>query len=796
MALQFAPVPVGSLLDPVDGLWGSARAVSAPSSESLQIEALDAPVEIRRDGRGVPHIFAQSDRDATIALGWVVARDRLFQMEFLKRVATGRLAELVGEGAVETDRYFRAIGIPRTVQTNIRTHYRQGGRRADILDWYASGVNAWIDGLEPHEVPIEFRLLGALPERYDAANLYGLLAYMAFDLSFRSRDIQYARARDRLGEKAWDALYPRYSDHEVPIIPEGLCDCPFEPDSNPESTADMEPGSNGPDPLRPDSGGQERRRQSDLFAALTEGLIEGKGSNNWAVNGSRSSTGMPILAGDMHLSLTLPAIWYEAHLVTPSMNVYGVTFPNAPSIVEGITPTTAWAFTNSGTDQLDTYLLDPTPDGSGYRFEGEVLPFDIETDTIFVAGGSPVVDTLRVSRFGPVVEEDGRLYALKWVGHEFGRTFDAVWDMNRADDYEEFEDAIRQWDYPMQNILYAGADSTIAIRSTGYLPIRASGSGFGVLDGTSARDDWIGRVPFDELPHMINPGTGYATSTNQRPAGPWYPHYLGRDWGSIYRSIRIDSLLSGRPSHRPADLMRYQADVRAVQADLFLPLTEELDDLPPAAAGVRDRLLAWDRVMSLESEDATIFHWFMDALDESLWREETFRDLPAPDEVRALDAPTDQVIADHLRRSGTDGRTRLDSVLTAALSEAAGHSREGVPAWGDVHRVEFTHLLSKALPPLDRGPYPYPGTNETLSPGRGLTVSHSASWRVVVDFSSTPPQAWGVYPGGQSGNPFSPLYDAHLPAFLDFRYYPLALVDRPEDVPSDVVSVGPDELGR
>jgi len=185
-----------------------------------------------------------------------------------------------------------------------------------------------------------------------------------------------------------------------------------------------------------------------------------------------------------------------------------------------------------------------------------------------------------------------------------------------------------------------------------------------------------------------------------------------------------------------------------------------------------------------------VFHWFMDALDESLWSDPVFEGIPKPDEVRALDAS-------YLTGTGNGGSARLDSLLSAALAEAGKHVREDVPAWGDVHNAEFTHVTgADALRPLGRGPFPFPGTNETLSPGRGLTVSHSASWRVVVDFSTTPPNAWGIYPGGQSGNPFSNLYDVHLPAYLDFRYYPLSLADKPDDVPTDVQAVGPEEIGR
>ncbi|NNF04197.1 MAG: hypothetical protein HKN17_07000, partial [Rhodothermales bacterium] len=270
-ALALAPPHVGALLDPVGGVWGSARAADAPDRETLRLSALDDPVEIVRDSRGVPHIFAESDRDATIALGWVVARDRLFQMEFLKRVATGRLSELVGPPTIGTDRYFRSIGTPRAVRQNVAEHYRQGGRRADVVEWYATGVNTWIDGLASHEIPFEFRLFDAVPERFDASNVYALLAYMAYDLSFRSEDIAYARAEDRLGAAGFEALYPRYSDWEVPIIPDGQCDCKFDAPAAARRSASDHEGGLFADGRSPQSVGSSGGAVDVSRMALTEG---------------------------------------------------------------------------------------------------------------------------------------------------------------------------------------------------------------------------------------------------------------------------------------------------------------------------------------------------------------------------------------------------------------------------------------------------------------------------------------------------------------------------------------------
>ena len=775
---------IGPIFDPMDGVWSTARLARGHVSGEMAIEGMDAVVNVRFDERGVPHIFAESDKDATIALGYIVARDRLFEMDFIHRVTTGTLAELMGPGAIATDQHFIGLGIPQAVRKNTAILADQTPREAEGVTWYALGANAYISHMDVSDYPLEYRLLGAEPpETFSAEFTLSLFTYMAYDLSFKSSDIGLERIRTEMGPESFSELYPRFSNWENPIVPpEHSSWAAGQASISGRSVASM-PGS------LPDEWSSVReaivghdigpRDGSSPFVPFSEGYVEGKGSNNWAVSGSRSTTGMPILAGDMHLALSLPAIWYEAHIVTPQTNIYGVTFPAVPVIVEGITPTTAWTFTNTGSDQIDYYRVQLDDSRTHYLFDDEWIELSASVDTILVRGADPVVETVLYSHHGPIQEREDGDYAIKWVGHEFGTTFAALWDMNRATNYQEFEMATRMWDYPVQNILYAGRDSIVAIRSTGYLPVRASGNAFGVLDGRTSDTDWIGRVPFDELPHSISPSRGFLTSTNQRPASEGYPHYLGQDWRSIYRSIRIEELLEGKTLHTPEDLASYQADVKAVQASLFLPHIRTIDGLSEAGQRIQAVLTDFDGVMALDRTEPRLFGWFMDSLTDLMWDEPVFRLGSDPKEIRILDLLASDPNSIWFDLISTPDRESAEDLFRMALDRSGetwkAEGYEEIPL-GEHQTLTVRHLTrSTALRPLWREGFPFAGYNETLSPAKSNPVTWSASWRVVVDFSTSPPQAKGIYPGGQSGNPMSVNYDAHMQKYVGFEYYDLDL---------------------
>jgi penicillin amidase len=800
--------PLGMLLDPADGLYRTARQAAYPERAELAIDGLEAPVTVVRDARGVPHIFAENHADATAALGYVVAQDRLFQLDFIPRVASGRLAAAFGPSSVQTDRFLRATGMDWGAKNNLRRIRKEGGKEWKLLNAYTRGVNAYLGQLEmPEELPLEFRLLGYRPTRWSPLQSLRVLQYMTFDLTYRTDAARYATLRRRLGPRAYRRLYPRWATGLFsPMVPpeesrKGAAGREEREASASSNSARKPRQANGPPPtvrglrsaksLFAQARASLNTRDDDrnkLRGRPMHGFTSGKGSNNWAVAGRRSATGRPLLANDMHLSLSLPAVFYEAHLVTPQANAYGVAIPGTPTVVAGYNDDVAWGLTNTSADQIDHYALGLTDGGQAYRFEGEVRPLRTTVDTIEVNGGDPVRDTLYYSHHGPVLMEQGAgdefgAVALRWVAHEPSRTLQALYRMTRAEDAGELRDALRYWDTPMQNVIYADS-SEIGIVAAGLLPVRKGGGGAGLLDGTTSRNDWTGRVPFDELPQARAPQRGYLFSNNQQPTGSTYGHYLNHDWRTGYRSMRIDSLLRGKKRHSRADLKRYQADVRVMQHAVLAPLLDTLGNggaLSPRADRLRRRLLGWDGKASRGSRRVVGFDAFYRALRSLTWDEVTFSgEVPTPE-----DAVLHQLLAERPQsrwldvQATPDRREDATGLLRVALEAAADTlaSRYGDrprPRWGARHKVLFRHLTqNEALSALSRGPVSYPGYDATLSPARGDTATHSAAWRMVVDFSTDPPTGQGIYPGGQSGTPFSPLYDLHLKSYVNFAYYDL-----------------------
>ena len=422
-------------------------------------------------------------------------------------------------------------------------------------------------------------------------------------------------------------------------------------------------------------------------------------------------------------------------------------------------------------------------------------PLEQTIDTVWVKGGEPAVDTLYYSKWGPVTKEGAGAVGIRWVAHDSSRTIQAQWGMNRARGFDEFQEALTKWDTPMQNILYADVEGNIAIRSTGYLPVRKGGHGKGLLDGATDSSAWISRVPFDELPYSYNPDQNYLTSTNQQPADSTYPYYQGHNWGPGYRSLRIDALLSAKQKHTVADLKRYQSDVYAVQRDLFAPLLTEIDGLSSRAAELRDLLTRWEGETTVDRPEPLVLDIYLKNLRRLTWDEPLFQRTRMPNEERLLALMTGQLAGDWADVQSTPAKESAADVMKMALESTVDSLNQGYGwdrtnwRWGKNHHVVFKHFTrSEALKALWRGPYEYPGFASTLSPARDRTTTHSASWRVVVDFSTQPPTGYGVYPGGQSGNPFSPLYDEHIDHYINFKQYALLKPSTMDEMPRDRIA--------
>jgi len=793
LSVRVGGFPAGStLLDPVDGLYRTARtAPPAADSTVLHLPGLKAPVTVLRDRRHVPHIYAESDRDAVIAMGYVTAHDRLFQLDFLPRVGSGRLAEAFGPRAVESDRFLRRTGMEWGAQKNLERIRDRRGIAWKALKWYGQGVNAYLDRTHPADLPLEFRLLGYRPDRYRPIQGLRLLQYMTFDLTYNTDDPSYTALRNELGDSAYGNLYPTYpAGLYEPIVPPAQ---QIRPAGRSAETADSTTVSRVQDVLR-----TRRENLASVSRLLGRFDVPGKGSNNWAVQGNRSATGDPLLAGDMHLSLSLPSIWYEVHLVTPSTNVYGITVPGAPVLIQAFNRHVGWTLTNTGADVIDHFSLSLDSTRTRYRFEGEWRTLRRVVDTIEVKGEPPVLDTLYFSHQGPVRMAEGGSgtgVAERWVAHDSSRTLRALWRMNRAGSVEALTDALRQWDTPMQNVLYAGQGGDIAIRVAGRLPIRRSGDGRGLLDGSTDDHEWVGRVPFDSLPAARNPTQEYLASANQVPTGPDYPYYLGHDWGDGYRSLRINELLRGDTGHSVEDFRRYQADVETKQRDVIVPFLDRVEGLSPRADTIRRMLRRWDGKASVGRSAPLVMDEFLQVLRREMWDEPVFAKGPDPEDAVLVHVLRSNPDARWFDVQDTDTTERASGLLRRALEvtvDTMASAYGWTPRewrWGDHHKLLIRHLSdSEALRALGRGPYEYPGFASTLSPGRGRTVTHSASQRVIVDFSKTPPTGLGVYPGGQSGRPLDPyFYDTQIPTYLNFEYFPFHTASSPSRFPEKEV---------
>jgi len=756
--------PIGNLIDPLRGLYHNARIAEHKATELSSLSVLNAPVIIERDERGVPHIFADSDRDAVIALGYATAQDRLFQMDFISRVAAGRLSEIFGAESVETDQYLRATGMRWAANQILDAHIKEQSLDLEIMSWFSEGANAYIASLSYAEWPFEFKLFNYSPEPYTPLHSILLVQYFDFDLSFGAEDSEYGLALQRFSADDYAELYPRHDSLYVPIIPEqNTVSDGFDFVDGPHSMASI------------DAVNLLHRMYDTLHDHGIEGHKPAKGSNNWGVTGHRSSTGSAILAGDMHLSLTLPSIWYEVHMVTPSMNTYGVTSPGAPVPIEAFNDYVAWAYTNSHIDAIDYYQLKLSQDQRSYEFDGQWLPLQLFPDTIYINGRDPYVDTLRVSHIGPVIQDSTSALSIKWIAHEKNYMMTALWEMNHAQSAAQIDSALRNWNSPSQNILYADTEGTIGIRVAGAVPIRASGDGIGILDGTTSATQWIGTIPFEEMPHALNPEQGFLTSTNQQPTSADYPYYLSHNWTPAYRSLRIDKLLNSKTSHSLEDLTNYQGDVYVGQFDAFVPALNSVQVLSSHGEEVREILTSWDGYATVDSKAPLALHEYLIALKQMTWDEEVFTDLPEPRET---------VLSKFLNQGSkwldiqeTPEIEDADMLMAMALEEAATALRNKYGedwTWGHHHRVTFRHLIqNEALDVLWRGPYEYPGFDEALGLADGLDVTLSASWRVGVDFSPEFPVGKGIYAGGQSGNPMSKYYDLHIHDYVNYNLYSL-----------------------
>lgn len=755
--------PLGKFLDPFHGFWRNAEG-DTPSDEEIVLEGLKGSVSVVYDSLLIPHIFAAHDEDLYRVMGFVTARHRLWQMEFQTHAAAGRIAEIVGEKALDFDRNQRRLGMMFGAENATRAH-SQDSIMHRVNQAYTEGVNAYIRSLTYEDYPIEYKLLDYSPEPWSELKMGLLLKNMSKTLNIGENDFQLTNALKVFGKETLDLLYPDREAVGDPIV------------SN--------PGGWKFNPIRLDSLPMALPAELINIHPTTE-VVKGVGSNNWAVSGTKTATGSPILANDPHLSLSMPSIWFAAHLNSPSVNVMGVTFTGAPMIILGFNDSISWGATNAQRDVVDWYKIQFKDDKKdAYFSDGEWKPVEKVVEKILVKGKQPFYDTVCYTHHGPVVydasfhaDNEKKHYAFRWIGHDESLELKTFYLLNQAKNYYDYKAALTYFTGPAQNFVFASVQGDIAIHIQGKFPVRRKDEGRFVLDGTKTQQEWRAFIPTEQNIFSKNPSRGFVSSANQYPVDSTYPYYIHSNTYEAYRNRRINQQLSKVDGIQPADMMALQNDNYNLQAAESLPLMlQKLEHsaLKPTEREVVDLLKNWDFVNSPDAIAASYYEVWYNSLYRSLWDEMINRplvmSLPS-DFVTIRLMQTDSTLSFYDIQS-TPQKENLKVLINKAFTKAVDHiatwkTDHGRDAeWAAFKDTELAHLLRIA-----------PFSKQALNGGHGSSINattgnHGPSWRLVASMEKTGIKAWGVYPGGQSGNPGSKFYDNLVQPWAEGRYFRL-----------------------
>lgn len=779
--------PLGNLLDPGRGVWTAVTQPDLDSTATAAIPGLDAPVDIRYDQRSVPHIFARSETDAYRALGYVVARDRLFQIELQTRAGEGTLTELVGPAALPLDQQTRRLGMPRSAERRLAT-IDTASLTYRVLAAYADGVNAYRATVTTTTRPIEYKLLNTMPREYLPIHAMHLFNRMGFTLANDPLELEYLKTRALVGDAAAKGIFDVDSPVQEPIQPTAA--------NAPRDLPIDQPAPGAPDTLAARLIAELTRRPGASVSTIdwrgadpSEAReLRARASNNWAVAPGKSANGHAMLAGDPHLELTLPSIWFEVHLVVPGVvDVGGVTIPGIPGVTIGYTPRFAWSFTNTGSDVMDFWR--ETVDNPGapttYELDGKPVPF-VDTRIERYSTGSGVllgVDTVRYTHRGPMNREGTQWLSMRWTVLEATTELTSFLQAVRAPSAPAFLDSMaRYYQAPAQNMIVADTLGTIAIRSTGRFPIRAdSGRGVDVHDGRTSRSDWIGDWPVTWYPQAQNPAQGYLASANQEPIDPAVKRpYLGVDRHyEIWRALQINKLMRETRTVTRDQMGAWHTDPGSVRADRLVPyllraasVRLSAGDTSTSLRKASALLTSWDRRYTRENTGARLFETAFGVarrltVDELVPAGKSDR-VTMPSEAWQLALMADSTSAWWDDRSTAGVVESRDQILARALATAYDSLvvQFGDPAtapwsWSKTNPARVLHLLR--LPGFSVETLGINGGRGTLNPSAGSSYGSNfgSSWRMVVELSA-PLRVRAVYPGGQSGNPGSARYADRL----------------------------------
>jgi penicillin amidase len=741
----------------------------------VKLRGMTEEVTVYRDAYAIPHIFAKNEDDLYRATGYVMAQDRLWQMDLIRRATSGRLAEIFGDKLVDADLLMRTL---RISEKSRRVLAASDPALVRSLSAYADGVNQFIES-HKDKLPLEFTILGYVPEPWAPEHTLNLIGYVAWMGSDRtSQESFFYRAGRLLGfdSPAYRELLPDPALFKTVIHP----DFKLAPAKTPVPAW--------------------RTEKTGALAEL--GLILSPASNNWAVSGERSETGKPLVANDMHLELFLPGLWYQMHqVVEGGLDVTGVAFPGSPAVLAGHNARIAWGMTFVHQDAMDFYQETLNPQNPlEYKFNDAWRPMETRREVIAIKGGRSVTREVRSTHRGPIVSDEsafgkGDVISMRWLGMDDSNEMRAVIKLDHARDWDEFRDAVKDFVAVGVNVVYGDVEGNIGMSTCAGVPIRAKGDGLGVAPGDTDDYDWTGLVPFEELPYTFNPPEGAVSSANNKPADGSYPHAIGHSFDRI-RIERIRQLLAEKPKFTVEDFARMQADITSVRAEGMVPvLVGELARIPDLSAEERDALAvlkAWNFRYTADGAAPLIFERLYARLARDIAGDElgpeledAFMNVASGDFMAGIlqrpDSPWwDDVRTKDKRESASEILRRSFGTVVADLENELGRDAR-IWSWGAAHSLTLKHPLSQVkilerIFRLNRGPFKLGGNFDTLDAysypqARGFQVGQGPSQRHVFDTADWN-RSLSVIPTGESGIPASPHYGDQTGLYVGNRYHP------------------------
>lgn len=786
--ILLAAIVIGAVL-----LVITVRRPFPTTAGSLSIAGLQDEVHVYRDEWGIPHLYAQNEHDLFFAQGYVHAQDRFWQMEFWRHIGQGRISEIAGEATVESDKFIRTIGWYRMGQQTLAYMEEEAPEYMAIMEAYSAGVNAYIDA-NRDALSLNYTALGLVNEPWEIEpwTPYNTLtwgAVMAHDLSGNWEDeLRRARLIDELGEATVASLLRPYPHAERPVI------VPAEAMDN-----ELPEAETIANPIAAVDWG---RVSTNIIGAVPEngfalGGWDVVGSNSWVVSGDQTDTGMPLLANDTHLGIQMPSIWYEIGLHAPGWEVAGFSFAGVPGVIIGHNDRIAWGFTSVGPDVQDLYIERINPSNPlQYEFMGEWEDIEVTEEIIKVNGSEEVLLEVRQTRHGPIINEvvDGQsdVLAIKWTAHEPARVFLSIVLLNQAQDYDDFREALRFFDVPAQNVIYADVEGNIAYQMTGQIPIRQNGDGLIPVLGWTGEYEWEGWIPYEQLPAMLNPEQGYIITANNAVIDPDYPYLIARDWDSGDRAQRITELIEeavATGNVTADDFARIQFDNRSLIAAAYVPLFAGLSSSDNQVQAAIERLRGWDLQEHRDSVPAALFEIFFIHLTDNVLADEAGEENVADAaDIIFFHALATEPEARWWDDTRTDSQETREDILLRALVETIQWFEENLGGdmndwtWGRIHTATFVSapLGQSGVGPIEslvnRGPFPADGGSHIINANSWnrndpAAVTSHPSMRMIVDMSDFD-ASQAVIPTGQSGHPYHPHYDDMIELWLNGEYHP------------------------